>query len=460
VQYVALSYCWGTTAQRGTTRSNISSRRQSINVSELPKTLQDAIRVAQSLGFQYIWIDSLCIVQDDVDDWATESSNMAHIYSAACLVIAATRAKDCAEGFLQPWKEPPVLDWNLPSKPLSKVTARSTTSHACPSQNPIIDGQPLHGRAWAMQERELARRIVHFLPDEISWRCQKIAFCECGIPEDPLDSLDSTLRSSALASFPSHGIRDRCDEHTFSVAWIKLLVAYGHLGITQPTDTLPALSGIARYIEHLQPGQYIAGLWEKDIAMQLAWSVNNGIHVRRPRDSLEGPTFSWISARRTFRYIESGPGYEARCTFVAATQTLATANPYGHVLDCSLALRGRTIQTVKFSARIVQAKERDKGSHKRTRVWLQLDGDDDYCSPFLDSRGNMITVHDIFDQPCVVCLELYRSKRDGPRNDAVATALVLQQRVGETSYTRLGLAFYIPPTWFDKDGVEEIVTIV
>lgn len=102
IRYAALSYCWSTTKQDGTTRSNLSSRlQQGLDILTLPKTLQDALLVTKALDLRYIWIDSLCIVQDDSDDWAKESTKMADIYKGAWVVVATASASDCALGFLQ-----------------------------------------------------------------------------------------------------------------------------------------------------------------------------------------------------------------------------------------------------------------------------------------------------------------------------------------------------------------------
>lgn len=82
VRYVALSYCWGTTEQSRTITTNIRSRERRFAVAQLPQTLKDAIFLTRALGIQYVWIDSLCIVQDDPEEWAIESAKMASIYSS------------------------------------------------------------------------------------------------------------------------------------------------------------------------------------------------------------------------------------------------------------------------------------------------------------------------------------------------------------------------------------------
>jgi hypothetical protein len=459
------------TKQPGTTQSNISARQCRIDVSKLPKILQDAILVTNSLGCQYIWIDSLCIVQDDVNDWAVESSRMADIYSAAWLVVAATRAADCAAGFLQHRGEPLVLDLTLPSKRFSQstaqcmttlgITARITKTHDCRLLYPSVDGQPLSSRAWAMQERELASRVIHFLPDEILWHCQTKTSCECGLLSHPFYGRLSkfSVFSSLVPNEIEKGIVPG-----FGIAWINILREYVRLDITEPTDILPALSGMARYVEHFHPGQYIVGMWEKDIALQLAWVRYDPFGpVNSPDTSLNWPSFSWVTVPKRSRWgINPHGNYEARCTFVAATQLLATANPYGHVLESSLTLQGRTIQGARLLARIEHTRRRSSLPGKMLAV--MDDRECDLHRALLDSSAHNNRNENISNRPTVVCFELYQSRNfisshRKHTNKVVMTALVLQRFPGETSYTRIGVVTNIDLAWFDKDGVEETITI-
>jgi hypothetical protein len=99
-QYVALSYCWGTSLTYKTITGRLESHRRGIDFAQLPRTLQDAIMMTRYLDLRYIWIDCLCIIQDDKLDWEREAGNMASIYSNSYLTIAAARAHHSAEGFL------------------------------------------------------------------------------------------------------------------------------------------------------------------------------------------------------------------------------------------------------------------------------------------------------------------------------------------------------------------------
>lgn len=101
-KYICLSYCWGKSREFTTTRATLEERKRQIMIANMPKTYQDAICMARELGVSYLWIDSLCICQDDVDDWERESAKMSSIYANAYLTIGASRARDSAGGFFGP----------------------------------------------------------------------------------------------------------------------------------------------------------------------------------------------------------------------------------------------------------------------------------------------------------------------------------------------------------------------
>jgi hypothetical protein len=106
-QYVALSHCWGSSQLLTTTTATLEKRKQGIPMKSLPKTFQEAIITTRRLGLEYIWIDSLCIIQDSAEDWARESANMAAVYSGATVVIAADAAQSSADGCFGPFTQGP-----------------------------------------------------------------------------------------------------------------------------------------------------------------------------------------------------------------------------------------------------------------------------------------------------------------------------------------------------------------
>jgi hypothetical protein len=98
--YIALSYCWGGDETMKLTRSTIGRWTQSLPFAELPKTLRDSIIFTRHLGLEYVWIDGLCIIQDDIVDTTVEISAMPSIYSGAWLTLSVSKAKTCQDGFL------------------------------------------------------------------------------------------------------------------------------------------------------------------------------------------------------------------------------------------------------------------------------------------------------------------------------------------------------------------------
>jgi len=171
-RYIALSHRWGEsdkTPSYRTTNNNIHSREKGSNfhVSDLPLTFRDAIKVSQGLGIHYLWIDSLCIIQDCKEDWAKESRRMEDVYAGAYCTIAATSATNSQEGFLGQdidSKHVFVYDNDNPSQ---RAYARIETANF----DREVDGAQLNQRGWVLQERLLSRRTVHFGSSEMYFEC-------------------------------------------------------------------------------------------------------------------------------------------------------------------------------------------------------------------------------------------------------------------------------------------------
>jgi Heterokaryon incompatibility protein (HET) len=237
--YVALSHCWGGQVRVTTTSSTIVARKRRIDWEELSTTFQDAITMTLRLGMRYIWIDSLCIVQDNQKDWELESARMASVYHNATLTIAASGAANGDVGLFDPLRRAPYI-WQSPvrqfsstNSPFSQVNSpelwrsypiQCSGAHCAlsnlsrksglyfrsrppptmstsenlyhwmsvePSHDVLIhnrkksadkiisQGLPLLTRAWFLQERILSPRIVHFGQMEMYWECQHSMCCEC-----------------------------------------------------------------------------------------------------------------------------------------------------------------------------------------------------------------------------------------------------------------------------------------
>lgn len=144
---------------------NIENRQNGFKLNDLPKTFQDAIEVTRKLGVQYLWIDSLCIIQGQDGDWKRESGRMESVFSSAYCTIAATSAKDSYTGFLGKEKRHKSIYIQDPSK--QHIYASTNIADF----DKDVNEADLNKRAWVMQERFLSSRTIHFCKDQIYMEC-------------------------------------------------------------------------------------------------------------------------------------------------------------------------------------------------------------------------------------------------------------------------------------------------
>jgi hypothetical protein len=167
-RYITLSHCWGDILPLCTFKANIKTHLKEIKNDCLQKTFQDAVRVTRQLGIQYLWIDSLCIIQDDDEDWRREAKNMGKVFASAYCTIAATSARNSREGFLDRQPEQPVR--------LEDVYKDLQTSvYVCGGGfSSDIENGLLNKRGWVFQERALSTRTIHFSATETYWECGSV----------------------------------------------------------------------------------------------------------------------------------------------------------------------------------------------------------------------------------------------------------------------------------------------
>ncbi|KAI0198951.1 heterokaryon incompatibility protein-domain-containing protein [Astrocystis sublimbata] len=306
--YTALSYCWGKSSQTATclTPTNIEGFRTRIVEENLPKTHRDAFRVARSLGFRYVWIDALCIVQGDAEDWERESRNMANVYGNATLTIVAGRAADCSEGFLGNRFRPEAAPVSVrPNRPCEKTGGREndevTGSMWLSLQRPISIG-PVGVRGWCFQESLLSPRKLVFGIDGLTYECQEGREDDDGISSPSFshpaviavhdssdsESCDSQGPASVASEEDSATIKSSLDtvssvekeEMETARRWlhfwtISLLPDYTGRYTTKEDDVFAALSGVVQAMKPLVRGsRYLAGLWEIDMVRGLLWETH------------------------------------------------------------------------------------------------------------------------------------------------------------------------------------------
>ncbi|KAH7319037.1 heterokaryon incompatibility protein-domain-containing protein [Rhexocercosporidium sp. MPI-PUGE-AT-0058] len=281
VQYVALSHCWGKAQPMTTTKANINSRLELIQVEELPKTFLDVALITSKLNIRYLWIDSLCIVQDDLGDWEVEAAKMATVYGSSYLTIAVLHSPDNHGGcFLERhWQDSKVSTDSVPirirrGEKCFNVMSRLQHNDAHDQFLSIsIDDKmpPLTTRAWALQERLLAPRTLLIYAEELVWECRTTVLCECGGIPRTLEWLHSGFGPSF------GGLKDRIQPRNNLTAneaganWLEIISAYSELKLTKQRDIIPALGGLAAHFSQFMAGKYIGGLWSDDFPRSLLW---------------------------------------------------------------------------------------------------------------------------------------------------------------------------------------------
>lgn len=355
-RYVALSHCWVKqkddprkilpgAGKYTTTSATLQQLKNAIVFDKLLPVFQDAILVTRTLGIQYLWIDSLCIIQDSENDWAVEAKQMGLIYERACFTIAATCAYDDSEHFLRKR----VLKPDMPSfhdfdpesnrvapemhetRPIEALinayekllTKRSVIRMPCSVDSPdagyvyftnqpdsdarkYVERSRLNGRGWVLQERLLSRRIVHFAGDQMYWECR-----EQFLGEDNLHHLGNRLDQESLAGIPRalsdmQRLRGRqakpdsdiweVDEYheAFIILWVRMVAKYSSCGFTKNSDRAPALQGLAQRLQPLLRTTYVNGEWLDDkLPKSLLWEAC-GDNLPKFDEAL-GSTWSWIS---------------------------------------------------------------------------------------------------------------------------------------------------------------------
>ncbi|KAE9381828.1 HET-domain-containing protein [Stipitochalara longipes BDJ] len=338
--YVTLSHCWGAASFIKLTENNLGRLKKAINVKDLPKTFEDAIRFARRLGdkpgqVRYIWIDSLCIMQAhkpsqaQVSDWLKQSSVMHEIYRNSYCNISATAATDSNKGLFAD-REPQLLwedEINLNTEeipgydPSDLIQRCKILDLSFWERN--VDEAPVNKRAWVLQERLMAPRVLHFCKDQIAWECRKLDASESfrdGLSNFRLKA-GEIERAERLKMFVPHATGGLNSSHhtatperhaTYS-HWKSVVERYSKTKLTNPGDKLIALSGIAKLMAGLLPGvKYVAGLWSEHLASQLLWRVDPvfehgkfSFPSSRPKQ-YRAPSFSWaaVDAERGITYGE------------------------------------------------------------------------------------------------------------------------------------------------------------
>ncbi|RDW87242.1 hypothetical protein BP5796_02936 [Coleophoma crateriformis] len=330
-KYATVSHRWGTLQHLTTTKANLQAHSRSIPFYSLPKTFQDTVIVTRLLGIRHLWIDALCITQDDPDEWRQQSLTMGEIYKNSVCTIAVHTAHSDDQGFLSDIYQGPIsvsLQRQYHERVLN-VTLRNDFRAQ-------VDRSQLSGRGWVFQERFLSPRTLHFTSTSMFWEDGfGVRSEEDEIPDSELQKAQSSAipTFSAFSPLPSErsgvgssnavpsayfnllqkyttplrtwangikpfnyaAIEDETDGFTEYVNWLQIVERYSRCSLSRSEDKLPAISGMANHIQSRSPNpvNYCAGIWEDQIHAGLLWvSGRNGL--RRPGID-RAPSWSWAS---------------------------------------------------------------------------------------------------------------------------------------------------------------------
>lgn len=348
-RFVTLSHCWGGPAGPRMLRLLPENRGTfmdpgaGIRVAQLPRNFRDAAEVARRLKTRYIWIDSLCILQDGAE-FRAEGRLMHLVYRHSYCNLAAAASRDCQGGLFQdrPNVENPggdVVETSADSR-FGKGKWRVFPAEYWSDQ---LLTEPLYRRGWVFQgrnaalsclltgrrsltastERMLSPRILHFAAGQVFWDCASTTACEVlpdGLPWQ-LDAASSTERywrerlqltqqkpatTSSTSLGTGTGTKPRpkfvgSADVSFEAFWREAVGNYTACDLTQPTDRLLAVWGVAKRVRdqfRLDHGgeDYGAGLWSSRLAEQLAWRSRDPGRARRPAVLARlWPSWSWAS---------------------------------------------------------------------------------------------------------------------------------------------------------------------
>lgn len=314
--YITLSYCWGKLGKDipwTLTRERLPLFSENIPDEVLPQTIADAIHVAYASKIPYIWIDSLCIIQDDHSDWKNEASLMGNVYhNALFTVISGTESS--TTGLFMPRHQLKVSAADISLR--STTTSPSAPQAFSPPTNddykvtiyPLTTAQfrathdiPAAKRAWCFQEELLSPRRLYFAEEGLNWECLCSDHHEMGVrrPGDVPIQGTTTVSSKTKVLFSDDSSRAIGE-------WCGIVEKYSRRQLSYHTDIFAALAGVASVLKSRYRCRYLAGLWEDDILYQMLWQRTGG-EIARPVD-LGVPSWSWTSVKGAVAFSRGRSG--------------------------------------------------------------------------------------------------------------------------------------------------------
>jgi len=465
-KYAALSYCWGTEmdakSQFKTEKMSLEHRFVGLPSELMTPTTKDAILLARAIGLRYLWIDALCIIQDDENDWSHESSQMNLVYRHAFVTLCSLNSDSCHEGFLN---RVPAVEMPFQStirkaiKGFCLIRLRSRVGIKLDRRRYIWDSilSKWNRRCWTFQEKEMSTRLLLFGSLRMHFACARSEWSEG----------DETVRERFTSGVTDQIIMfkdNRISSGELYDCWASLVHQYGHRLVTFGNDRLPAIAGLARMIGEALQDRYLAGLWEGDLLFGLAWHsqtdmLSHGLeaHVQSIRErNYVAPSWSWAACPTVGILIPGGAYAIEESTVMEVNTDADSSDPYGQVTGGFLRIRGKM-------ARMPDWLPSGEGA-RWTNSWFQFLAD--------PSDDNIYVVTDWLHKDKEAGLEnlivmlLYSIENDGGVEAPRLRALLLHPAVEFGTYYRVGVVesggyegYREMRGWF-KESQEETICII
>ncbi|KAI1750433.1 HET-domain-containing protein [Xylaria castorea] len=319
--FAILSYCWGGSQVIQLARETVGLT-PSYLITELPKTLADAAWFTHQLGLGYLWVDALCILQDDVDDKGREIPRMGQYYGDATVTICAASADTYFRGFLTtpPPAENPEGYLFGPVELRAKTTSGELGTIQVFQEpdyfNSYREREPVVRRGWTLQESLLSRRLLIFSSQHLYFACRE-ANASCGGREPLPKSRIIGLYESRVPGINTISSLQRM--YPAASTWDKVVNEYTQRRLGCFEDKLPAISAMAASLVHMardergQELRYCAGLMldleGKDWGWkgEFLWAVTQLASPVAVPDYSSSPSWSWASLQAPIRRWQANP---------------------------------------------------------------------------------------------------------------------------------------------------------
>ena len=269
--------------------------------------MQDVIKAVRNLGFRYLWIDVLCIIQDSEDDWLAESAKMDDVFRSAVVTLAVAASGDHSEGMFRPRIAHCVRPIRFEGFNLTQDTKerfeKQGSLYLFPATKVVAKGVRPKGvldtRGWVLQEQLLSPRILYYGSGELYWDCISMSGSEsspsfASLLDDDKSSETWALKYIRRAITGSQNTQ--VSQKYMGEAWMELIMNYTSRYLTMPLDKLIAIRGIIMAVERrFGRDAILAGLWRSNLWRQLSWWCKHPVVTSQLETRLQAPSWSWLN---------------------------------------------------------------------------------------------------------------------------------------------------------------------